>query len=243
MIFSRKKNKVNPTSELTSSSEIATAQQDLSFNAGPVADTKKVMPWENAPDFLEVIEARPEDFSETGSFVPKSPVAQPLSLAPEIVDAGELRSSVDGDFVSDANDNGTVAASDGSLSVEDDLSRRFGDDIKSALGSGTVIEGRFKFDSPVRVDGTLSGEVTSSSALIVGPSAVVEGEVRVGSLIVLGCVRGAVVAEDLVEVRAGGVLEADVESTRFSVEDGSRYEGTCRMLTAQDQKIALVAND
>lgn len=120
-------------------------------------------------------------------------------------------------------------ASDASLSVEDDLKRRFGSNIRSALGSGTVIEGTFRFDSPVCVEGTLSGEVFSTSALIVGEGASVTGKITVGSLIVLGKVEGSVEAEELVEIRNTGSLDADIITKRIAIEDGGRYNGRCTL--------------
>jgi cytoskeletal protein CcmA (bactofilin family) len=120
-------------------------------------------------------------------------------------------------------------SSDTSISVEEDLKRRFGSNIRSALGAGTVIEGTFRFDSPVCVEGTLSGEVYSSSALIVGEGASVSGKITVGSLIVLGTVEGSVEAEELVEIRSTGSLEADIITKRIAIEDGGRYNGRCTL--------------
>lgn len=116
-----------------------------------------------------------------------------------------------------------------SLPIEQDLKRRFGTNIRSALGPGTVIEGTFKFDSPVCVDGSLTGEITSTSALIVGQEAVISGKIKVGSLIVLGTVEGKVEATDLVEIRRGGMLEGDITTERFVVEDGGWYNGKVKM--------------
>jgi cytoskeletal protein CcmA (bactofilin family) len=122
-----------------------------------------------------------------------------------------------------------VMTCDFSLGAEQDLKRRFGSDIRSALGPGTVIEGTFRFDSPVCIDGTLSGEVLSSSALIVGEQAEVDAKIKVGSLIILGRVRGDIEASDLVEIRANGCLEGDIITKRLVIEDGATFSGTCNM--------------
>ena len=123
-----------------------------------------------------------------------------------------------------------VPPSDLTLSVEEDLRRRFGANIRSALGSGTVIEGTFRFDSPVCIDGTLLGEVSSTSVLIVGEEANVRARIKVGSLIVMGTVIGDVEATDLVEIRATGHLDGDILAKRLSVEEGGWFDGACNML-------------
>lgn len=120
-----------------------------------------------------------------------------------------------------------VPPCDLNMPADEDLKRRFGNNIRSALGPGTVIEGTFSFDAPVCIDGTLNGEVRSSSALIVGAHANVTATVIVGSLIVLGRVTGPIQAEDLIEIRAGGALEGNIATKRLVVEDGGYFNGRC----------------
>ncbi|MBL7663108.1 polymer-forming cytoskeletal protein [bacterium] len=122
-----------------------------------------------------------------------------------------------------------VPTSDPSLTLEDDLQRRFGTHIRAAIGTGTVIEGKLSFDSPVRVEGTLHGEVTSPSALIVGSHGIVDAKVRVGTLIVLGTVTGDIQVEDLIEIRRGGRLDADITVKRLVIEDGGAFNGYCNL--------------
>ncbi len=123
-----------------------------------------------------------------------------------------------------------VPPSDLSLSTEEDLKRRFGANICSALGSGTVIEGTFKFDSPVCIDGTLIGEVSSTSVLIVGEQANVQARIKVGSLIILGNVVGDIDAGDLVEIRSTGRLQGDILTRRVAVQEGGVFNGSCNIL-------------
>ena len=99
------------------------------------------------------------------------------------------------------------------------------DVIKTAIGEGTIIEGKFRFESPVRIDGELTGEVVSSSILIVGETAVVRAQIQVGSLIVFGKVIGDVVAEELVSIRSDGMLEGNINTKRIAIEEGGYFKG------------------
>jgi len=118
-----------------------------------------------------------------------------------------------------------ILPSDPALSFEQNLRRRFGGHVRSALGPGTVIEGKFRFDEPVRIEGSLSGEVKSSSALIVGSEAVVEGRINVGVLIVMGEVSGPIIAEDLVEIKKGAKVRGDITTQRIAIEEGAIFDG------------------
>lgn len=134
-------------------------------------------------------------------------------------------------------------ASEPLLGWEQELRQRFGNNLKSALSKGTIIEGTFSFDSPVCIDGTLVGEVQSTSTLIVGPNATVSATIEVGSLIVLGSVSGPVVAVELVEVKAGGRLEGDVVTKRIAIEDGGYFLGHCRQRVLRRKTDEIMLED
>ena len=110
--------------------------------------------------------------------------------------------------------------------ADNDTLKRFGANVKTAIASGTVIEGRFSFDSPVRIDGDMTGEISSSSVLIVGEQATVRARIKVGSIIVFGKVIGDIEAQDLVEIKNGGHLEANISTDRVAIEDGGYFKGS-----------------
>jgi cytoskeletal protein CcmA (bactofilin family) len=101
--------------------------------------------------------------------------------------------------------------------------------LKTALGSGTVIQGKLTFDAPVRIDGTLNGEVYSTSTLVVGNSGTIRANVEVGSLITYGHVIGPVHASEVVEIRRGGRIEGDISTARIVIEEGGYFQGHCHM--------------
>jgi len=101
--------------------------------------------------------------------------------------------------------------------------------MESALSEGTVLEGKFKFDSPIRIDGVLRGEVFSSSTLVVGKNAEVTGHIQVRNLVICGQVWGECVNAETVEIRASGRLEADIEVRNLIVEKGGFFRGSCKM--------------
>lgn len=174
--------------------------------------------------------AQPVTLTEVVSpnYAPEWPdaVSEPIAVTPSLFDPiADERPQPDLRLVEKASIAAPIAET--GLSVDQDLRRRFGGNVRSALGPGTVIEGKFSFDGPVRVDGTLTGEINSSSALIVGEQAQVNGTISVGSLVVLGMVEGPVHAEELVEIKSGGQLDGDIVTAKLIVEDGGCFNGLC----------------
>lgn len=101
--------------------------------------------------------------------------------------------------------------------------------VKSALGPGTSIQGKLSFDTPVRIDGHLSGQVQSSQSLLVGKSGRIEATIVTRALIIEGAVKGQIEAKERVEVLPGGSLEGEVKTPILVVHDGSRFDGSCAM--------------
>jgi cytoskeletal protein CcmA (bactofilin family) len=120
----------------------------------------------------------------------------------------------------------------GALKPEDVLTERFGK-ARSALGEGTVIQGKLSFDTPVRIDGKLSGEIFSSKVLIVGPSGHIDATIEAACLVILGSVKGTITASERVELWAGASLEGVVTTPLLVIQEGSAFSGTSNMLASQ----------
>lgn len=117
-----------------------------------------------------------------------------------------------------------ATSSTASGSLED----RFGK-VRSALGVGTVIQGKLSFDTPVSIDGKLSGEIFSSKELIVGKSGEIDAEVDVACLVIRGQVKGKIRASERIEIWSGGNLEGDIQTPSLIIEEGARFNGACSM--------------
>jgi cytoskeletal protein CcmA (bactofilin family) len=122
-------------------------------------------------------------------------------------------------------------------SAEEVIARRFGKP-RSALGPGTVIQGKLSFDTIVVIEGKLGGEVYSTETLIVGKQGTVSAQVRVKSLVVAGVVKGDIVAADSIELLRGGRIEGDFTAKRVIMEEGAVFNGSCRMKTDSSQPLA-----
>ena len=112
--------------------------------------------------------------------------------------------------------------------AEAEIGKRFGS-VRMVLSAGTVIEGKLNFDSPVRIDGKLTGEIFSAKTLIVAPGGEVDATIETGSLIVMGRVKGSVVAAQSVEIHPGGRVEGEIHAPSLAIKDGAVFNGKCSM--------------
>lgn len=101
--------------------------------------------------------------------------------------------------------------------------------VRSALGPGTIIQGKLSFDTIVSIDGKLGGEIFSSKALLVGKSGIVDATIDVQVLVVKGVVRGTIRASERIELREGGQIFGEVITPILVMDEGCQFNGTCTM--------------
>lgn len=102
-------------------------------------------------------------------------------------------------------------------------------DIKAFLGPGSRFEGKLNFDEMVRIDGFFTGEIHSSDTLIVGESAVIEGQIQVGALILSGSFSGEITATSLIELRAPAKVDGKLETPSLKIEENVVFNGQITM--------------
>jgi len=97
------------------------------------------------------------------------------------------------------------------------------------LSAGVAINGSLTFGKELVVDCELEGTIDSEGKLTVGKNAQISGEIRVGSITVLGTVEGNVTATERCELRAGCTLRGDIEAPRLVVDDDATFVGSAKI--------------
>lgn len=112
--------------------------------------------------------------------------------------------------------------------------------ITSVLGAGIIWQGVITGSGGVRIEGTFEGQIGLSGVLVVGETGRVTCEdLRAGTVIVAGAVRGNITAQK-VEIRATGRIWGDVVTVSFATEEGAFLRGQIRMEEQLELKLAPV---
>ena len=99
----------------------------------------------------------------------------------------------------------------------------------SIIGTGMRVVGDIAADGVVKIEGTVVGTVRAAQQVLVAKGGVVEGDVIAREAIVGGEVRGAIYAEERVELQATSVVHGDVATKRLFVQEGGEINGVLRM--------------
>src|ERR1035438_5156041 len=94
------------------------------------------------------------------------------------------------------------------------------------IGKTVVICGDVKGSEDLILDGRVEGTVNlSESRLTIGPNAIVIADISAKDVLIMGQVKGNVLANGRVELRAGCSVEGDICALRLVVEDNAVFRG------------------
>jgi len=108
------------------------------------------------------------------------------------------------------------------------------EDIKTTLGPQTVFRGTLRFRDSLKILGRCEGRIESQGSLIIGKGAEVFAEIKVGSLVVAGTVKGNVEALIQTEITSTGKIIGNLRTAQLRIEDGTVFEGKVEMLKNSD---------
>jgi cytoskeletal protein CcmA (bactofilin family) len=107
--------------------------------------------------------------------------------------------------------------------------------LSGYVGNGTVLTGETSFQAMLRIDGHLTGRVTSENGtLVIGSTGKVDANIAVAAAIVSGAVNGDIIATEKLELGRTARVVGNIQTPRLVMEDGAILEGGCMMLKAKE---------
>jgi cytoskeletal protein CcmA (bactofilin family) len=103
--------------------------------------------------------------------------------------------------------------------------------LSGFVGGGTEVTGEANFKAMMRVDGHLSGRVSSTSGtLIVGANGKVDANIEVAVAVIHGTINGDIIATQRLELGRAAKVNGNIQTPSLIIEQGAVFEGTCKML-------------
>jgi cytoskeletal protein CcmA (bactofilin family) len=104
------------------------------------------------------------------------------------------------------------------------------------VGNGTTLTGEANFKGMLRVDGGLSGRVSSADGtLIVSTNGRVDANVEVAVAQIYGTVNGDIIASKRIEMGRVAKVTGNIQTPALVIENGALFEGSCRMVQLKEQ--------
>jgi cytoskeletal protein CcmA (bactofilin family) len=104
------------------------------------------------------------------------------------------------------------------------------------VGNGTTLTGEANFKGMLRVDGALSGRVSSQDGtLIISTNGRVDANIEVAIAQIYGTVNGDITASKRIEMGRVAKVTGNIQTPALVIENGAIFEGSCRMVQLKEQ--------
>ncbi|MBN8835194.1 MAG: hypothetical protein ABS68_06820 [Niastella sp. SCN 39-18] len=118
--------------------------------------------------------------------------------------------------------------------------------VASLIHNSVAITGNLESEGDLRMDGTLKGSIRSKAKVIIGPSAVVEGNVWCKQAEISGHIKGSLIITDLLQLKGNAVVEGDISTGKLLMETTASFNGQCKMganVVELNKELQLVVNE
>lgn len=97
------------------------------------------------------------------------------------------------------------------------------------IGTGTIIDGNLVCKGDVRVDGTITGNVSSKSKVVIGLTGHIDGIVNCQNADISGYLNGNITVAESLFLKSTARVHGDIVTNKLIVEVGAIFTGNCNM--------------
>lgn len=108
--------------------------------------------------------------------------------------------------------------------------------VETIIAQGVKVEGDFRADGDVVIDGEVSGSVATEKFLRIGETAKIKADVKAHSAVIAGEVQGNILAQEMLELLATSRVKGDITTKRISVASGAQVNGKLTMDEVANEK-------
>lgn len=102
------------------------------------------------------------------------------------------------------------------------------------ISNGTEITGDVKSNGDIRIEGLLTGNLTTKGKVVIGPTGKVKGEVYCKNSEVSGTVDGRICVSQLLTLKTDSKISGDIITFKLSIEPGAKFTGNCKMSESEN---------
>ncbi|HMR42712.1 MAG TPA: polymer-forming cytoskeletal protein [Saprospiraceae bacterium] len=99
----------------------------------------------------------------------------------------------------------------------------------NSIVQGSSVVGDIRADSDIRIDGMVKGTLVCKAKVIIGPTGMIEGEVKCQNAVIEGRLKGVLTVEDLLHVKETAEIDGRITTGKIIVQSGALFNVNCQM--------------
>ena len=105
------------------------------------------------------------------------------------------------------------------------------------IGKGTSIQGDIDAESSIRLEGTITGNITTRAKVVLAVDALLKGNIKAENVEIAGTVEGKIRASVALVLKPQAVIKGDIHINQLIVEGGAQFNGKCYMRGALEEPV------
>jgi cytoskeletal protein CcmA (bactofilin family) len=101
--------------------------------------------------------------------------------------------------------------------------------IETIIGPSVRVEGDFKGEGDLIIEGILVGSLQTKNNLKIGENAVVEAGIKANNAFISGKVKGNLIIKGKLEITGTAIILGDIKTQLISIESGAIIQGSVSM--------------
>jgi len=101
------------------------------------------------------------------------------------------------------------------------------------IGPGTKLEGNIETDGIIRIEGKINGDLKVNGDVYIGTNAEVVGNIVANDVHISGVVKGNINSKGMLRLLPTAKLIGDIEIGTFVADEGSLFQGNCKMVSPE----------
>ncbi|MDG1374038.1 MAG: polymer-forming cytoskeletal protein [Flavobacteriaceae bacterium] len=100
---------------------------------------------------------------------------------------------------------------------------------QNTIAQGTTFTGDLTSEGDFRIEGVVTGSLTTSGKVVIGKTGALEGALSCDNADVEGKFKGTLNVSDTLNLRSSAHIEGEVQIGKLSVEPGATFNASCLM--------------
>jgi cytoskeletal protein CcmA (bactofilin family) len=111
------------------------------------------------------------------------------------------------------------------------------EEARTIIADDVEISGSLKSSAGVKMAGKLNGDLTCGGDVLVEKGAAVKGNVTANSVVVLGMIKGNIIAKERIELKGAARVAGDIKAKRLTVEEGVTLAGKAEIVPGESASL------
>ncbi|UCS94095.1 polymer-forming cytoskeletal protein [Echinicola marina] len=99
----------------------------------------------------------------------------------------------------------------------------------NVIAKETTIKGDIITSGNIRIEGTVEGTLNSKTKIVIGESALLEGNIETKEAEIAGRIIGTVKCNEILFLKKTAVIDGDIYTKKLIIENGAVFNGLCKM--------------